>query len=182
MDKRIEKNIENVNNIKSLLMHIISNTEMGLVEFPDIYNDIKTQHSLAALESERFNIKASSLNTLKRTSIKVFENGFDELEKLRQLAVEKIESYLNKSNKQTINKEDKIKQLENEIQNLEKIHLVCLNQLMEDLSTFNNIKNMNNIDLVKLISEKSVSKIRNIGLFSDKLIDLSKDNHLKVIK
>lgn len=182
MDKRIEKNIENVNNIKSLLMYVISNPELALDEFPNIYADIKTQHSLAALVNDKFNVRISSLNTLKRTSIKVFENGFDELEKLRDLAVKKIEVSLNKSSKQTLSKDDKIKQLEKEIQNLEHIHLVCLHQLMEDLNTFKNIKNMNTIDLAKVISEKSILKIRNLGLHSDKLVELSKETQLKVVK
>lgn len=182
MDKRIERNIENVNNIKSLLIYIINNPESAQNEFPNIYVNIKTQHSLASLVNDKFNVKISSLNTLKRTSIKVFENGFDELEKLRELAVKKIENSLNKSSRQSLNKDEKIKLLEKEIQNLEKIHLVCLNQLMEDLNVFQNIKNMNNIELTKMISEKSISRIKNLALHSEKLVDLSKENHLKVIK
>lgn len=182
MDKRIEKNIENIKNIKELLMYIISNPENSLTEFPNIYNDIKTQHSLSALVNEKFNVKSSSLNTLKRTAVKVFDNGFEELERLRDLSVKNIEKCLNKSSKQINNKDEKIKQLETEIQNLEKLHLICINQLMENLNTFKNINNMTNLDIAKMISEKSISKIRSLGLHSDKLLELSKETKLKVIK
>ncbi len=182
MDKRVEKNIENINNIKSLLVYIINNPENALKEFPNIYSEIKTQHSLAALVNDKFNIKLSSLNTLKRTSVKVFENGFTELDKLRDLAVKKLESCLNKSNKKHLNKEDKIKQLKKEVEDLEKVYLLCINQLLEDLNTFKNIKNINSIEVVKLLSDKSISKIKDLGLYSDKLVNLSGENKLKVIK
>jgi hypothetical protein len=182
MDKRVEKNIENIKNLKQFLIYIVENPKETLVEFPDIYEQLKTQHLLASLENAKWNINPSSLNTLKRTSIKVFDNGFNDLEKLRSLAVEKLENHLKISERKDLNKNDKIKQLENEVEKLERLHLICLNQILEDLNTFKNISNLNSLELAKKISEKATAKIRSLGLNSEKMLELTKNETLRVVK
>lgn len=182
MDKRVEKNVENIKNIKDFLIYIIENPKVALIEIPGVFEQIKTQHLLANLESDKWNIVPSSLNTLKRISPKVFDNGYQELEKLRVLAVENLESYLKISERRDLSKEEKIKQLEQEIDKIERLHLICLNQILEDLNAFKNIESMNSLELVKKIADKSSIKIRSLGLHSDKLIELTKETKLKVIK
>lgn len=182
MDKRVEKNIESIKNLKKFLIYIIENAQLVLVEFPDIYAQLSTQHLLANFENEKWGIAQSSLNTLKRISPRVFDNGFDDLEKLRSFAVEKLENHLKVSERRHLNKNDKIKQLENEIEKLERMHLICLNQILEDLNTFKNIENINSLELAKKISEKATAKIRSLGLYSEKIIDLTKNDKLRVVK
>lgn len=182
MDKRVEKNIENIKNLKQFLIYIVENPQKTLVEFPDIYEQLKTQHLLASLENAKWNINSSSLNTLKRTSTKVFDNGFDDLEKLRSLAVEKLENHLKISERKDLSKDEKIKQLENEVEKLERIHLICLNQILEDLNTFKNIGNLNSLELAKKISEKATAKIRSLGLHSEKMLELTKNETLRIVR
>lgn len=182
MDKRVEKNIENIKNIKDFLTYIIENPKAALIEVPEVFEQIKTQHLLAGLQNDKWNITPSSLNTLKRISPKVFDNGYDELEKLRVLAVEKLEQHLKISERRDLSKDDKIKQLEQEIEKMERLHLICLNQILEDLNAFKNIESMNSLELAKKVAEKSTIKIRSLGLHSDKLIELTKETKLKVVK
>lgn len=182
MDKRVEKNIENINNIRKFLIYIIENPKTALIESPEVFEKIKTQHLLANLENEKWNIIPSSLNTLKRTSPKVFDNGYEELEKLRTLALEKLEQHLKISERKDLSKDDKIKQLEQEIDKMERLHLICLNQILEDLNAFKNIESMNSLELAKKVAEKTSIKIRSLGLHSDKLIELTKETKLKVVK
>lgn len=182
MDKRIEKNIENIKNVKEFLTYIIENPKTALNEVPEIFEKIKTQHLLANLENESWNITPSSLNTLKRISPKVFENGYDELEKLRILAVERLQEHLKISERKDLSKDDKIKELEQEIETMERLHLICLNQILEDLNAFKNIESMNSLELARKIAEKSSMKIRSLGFNSDKLIELTKETKLKVVK
>lgn len=182
MDKRVEKNIENIKSLREFLIYIIENPKVALIEVPGIFEQIKTQHLIANLENDRWSIIPSSLNTLKRICPKVFNNGYEDFEKLRILAVEKLEEHIKISEKRDLSKDDKIKLLEQEIEKMERVHLVCLNQILEDLNSFKNIESMNSLELVKKIAEKSSSKIRSLGLHSDKLIDLTKETKLKVVK
>ena len=119
--KRVEKNIENIKSIKDFLTYIIENPKAALIEVPEVFEQIKTQHLLASLQNDKWNITSSSLNTLKRISPKVFDNGYDELEKLRILAVEKLEQHLKISERRDLSKDDKIKQLEQEIEKMERL-------------------------------------------------------------
>lgn len=188
MDKRLEKNKENVIKLKNFLIEINKSPQTILVEIPNILEVLKNQGTLSKYHDDKRNIIPSSLNTLKRISERFFENGFEELDSLRDLAIKTIYKELNK--KIVINKVNKA-DLKNTIKEntvkqdeLKSIHLTLMNQVMEDLSAFNKIISSNDLELIKEISKKAKNRIQSLGSKSSELVDLASSDikSLKIVK
>ena len=116
LDKRIEKNVVSITNLKRLLINVIKNPQNY---FKDIVlaDSLISQGKLAKYENSELGICGTSINTMKRLS-SYPECDFDSLDKLRVSALEKLESRKGSpENKTTYNKKDlstKITELEQE--------------------------------------------------------------------
>jgi hypothetical protein len=176
MDKRLEKNKQNVINLKQFLIEIIESPKEILAEMPYILTTLKNQGSLSKYQDKKREIFSSSLNTIKRTADRFIEKGFEEIERLRVLAIHSINKELNKTTiSQKVNKEELksvIKENKIEQEELKAVHLVLLNQLMEDLNTFNKICSINDIYLIKEISKTAKQRIQSLGTKTAEFISL----------
>lgn len=176
MDKRLEKNKQNVINLKNFLIEIIESPKEILEEIPVILNILKNQGSLSKYKDNKRAIISSSLNTVKRTADRFIEKGFDEIEKLRILAIQSINKELNKKTiSHKVNKEElknSIKESKIEHEELKSVHLVLINQLMEDLNTFHKIIETNDINLIKELSKKAKQRIQSLGTKTAVLVSL----------
>ena len=189
MDKRLEKNTENVLNLKKFLIEITQNPKEILQEIPSLIEVLKNQATLAKYQDAKRAIIPSSLNTIKRIANRFIENGFEEIERLRVLAIQAVNKELNKPiivhkiNKEDLKntiKEDKIKQ-----EKLKKLHLVLLNQVMEDLNTFDKISSTNDLELIKEISKRAKQRIQSLGTKTAELVSLvnsGKQSPFKLVK
>ena len=189
MDKRLEKNKQNLINLKQFLIEIIESPKEILVENANILNVLKNQGTLAKYEDSKRDIIASSLNTIKRTADRFIEKGFEEIERLRVLAIKSINKELNRTViSKKVNKEElknTLKESETEKDELKSVHLVLLNQIMEDLNTFNKIIETNDIGMIKELSKKAKQRIQSLGTKKAELVSLVETKEkvrLKVIK
>lgn len=177
MDKRLERNKYNVLNLKKFLIEINQYPQAMLEEVPDLLEVLKNQGSLSRYQDQKRNIIPSSLNTLKRISDRFLENGFEEIESLRNLAIQTIHKELDKKTvSHKLNKEDlknTIKEVNSQQDELKAIHLVLLNQIMEDLNVFNKIISCNDIGLVKDLSQKAKKRIQSLGSKTSELVILA---------
>jgi len=189
MDKRLEKNKQNVINLKQFLIEIVKSPKEILDEVPNVLNILKNQSALSKYQDQKRDIVPSSLNTIKRTSDRFIEKGFEEIERLRVLAIKSINKELNRTvitNK--VNKEDlknTIKEHKIEQEELKVVHLVLLNQLMDDLSVFNKIIATNDIEIIKDLSKKAKERIQSLGTKKATLVSLvekKEPSNLRIIK
>lgn len=88
MDKRVEKNKSNVLKLESFYQNCVH--PAAHKDDQSVLKALASQGNFAKYENKEQGIEASSLNTLKRTCEKIFDNGFDELDKLRVIALEKL--------------------------------------------------------------------------------------------
>lgn len=159
LDKRVEKNITSINNLRSLLMEVIKNPHDHLND-PLLLDSLVSQGKLSKYQNKELNIYSTSINTMKRLS--VYPNcDFEELDKLRIIALEKINTEKNNKNKTTYNRKDlsdKIKSLENELninKNSQLLLLKIINEINKTLKSVNNVSNIEEIkEHLGLISNK----------------------------
>lgn len=183
MDKRVEKNKSNVIKLRNFLLELCSN--------PTHYRDnqlvltaLASQGNFAKYESKDQGIEASSLNTLKRTCEKLFDNGFDELDKLRVIALEKL---TNTSN-DTIGRNtkdfyiDRCSKLELELEQQKQINLLAIHELMNDIQLLKNMRNVKEIGLVHGMCDKHIARLQAHALQFAEFAPLKKETSLKVIK
>lgn len=184
-DKRVLANKDNVLNLQKFLIDICSN--------PNNYNNqselIKTlgnQKSLSKYNNEDFNLKESSLNTLKRTCAKIFLNGFDEIDTLRVLALQKLTENLSSNNEKDYSRASllaKIKKQEFEISQQQKTSMVCMSQLLETLYTLKNINSSDNLNVIHMLSTELIKKLTALSLYSTDFLPLkTQNNNLFLIK
>jgi hypothetical protein len=166
-DKRVEKNKNNILNLKSLLIEVCKKPSNFSEDF---LSCLKSQNGLSKIESVEKNIEKSSINTLKRISPKILDGGFDELDKLRVLAYEtllKEKSKDEKSNK--INRLGllaRVKELEEELDSSRKNQLMSNKIIIDSLKSFKSIKETEQLPLIKEMSENSIKKINTFALSS----------------
>lgn len=181
-DRRVKRNQKNILNIHSLLIEICKKPEN--FDFQYYKNNLKSQKGLSQIEDHEREIYKSSINTLKRISPAVLEEGFEELDKLRIMAYEAIcksNEATKKSNKVTREGLSKrVEELEQQVYSLKKAHLLTINALSEDIRAFESILNSKSIDLTQKISEASLKRLRSFALLEPEFIDLKDDN--KVIQ
>lgn len=151
LDKRVEKNITSISNLKKLLIEVIKSPEIYF-DNTSLLEALVSQGKLAKYENAELNIFATSINTMKRLS-SYQECDFDSLDKLRVSAFKKIENIKNSlENKVTYNKKDlysRIEQLEEELTLNKKSQLFLLKTINEISNTFKIVKNINDAEEIK---------------------------------
>ena len=183
-DKRVTHNKKNVENIRLLLLEICNNS----LKFKDdkiLIKAISTQSALSKYEDKDRNIFSSSINTLKRTSEKIYPNGFEEIDKLRLLALKKI----NKTERnQPISKntkeyyKERCEFFKQELEDQREVNLVAINQLMSEIQLLKNIRNTDDIELIKDLCANQIKKLQSIALQYSDFSILKREVNLKLIK
>lgn len=92
MNKRVEKNQLSLLALCDLLRDIVSNPH-SYVNYASINNALHSQGALAKFVDESRGIHSSSINTQKRISENVLEDGYQTLNKLRLTAQLSIEQF-----------------------------------------------------------------------------------------
>ncbi len=184
IDKRIQKNQQSIKNLHQLLIDICKQPEI----FPfDQYGELlKSQGGIAKISDEKRNIQPSSINTLKRISKELFENGFEELDRIRIMAYESLLEYKEngeKSNKTTkVGLNKRVEELEEKILKLQQAHILSVNAILEDLKTFKNISTNESKDAIKFLSQEAIDRLQSLSLCSSLFLDLKQESNVIDIK
>ncbi len=179
LDKRVEKNITSIRNLKKLLIEVIKTPE-DYFDNTSLLEALISQGKLSKYENAELNIFATSINTMKRLS-SYPDCDFDSLDKLRVSALEKLESKKESiDNKTTYNKKDlsvKIEELEKELNCNKASQLLLLKTINEINSTFKMVKNINDTEEIKEHLNLMSNKIKKVmSLDSSFLINENGDN------
>ena len=184
MDKRILKNQESTKNLFNLLVDIAKNPEN--FPFETFEKTLKSQGGISKIKDTERGITPSSINTLKRISTEIFNNGFEEIDTVRKMA---YESLLNHQNNQSIiNKKtktglsNKVEDLEEKILMLQQAHLLCINTIMENLKVFKNITTNNSPEAIAHLSQSAIQRIQSLSLISPLFLDVNKESNVINIK
>lgn len=183
-DKRVIKNKENVENIKLLLLDICNDSSIFKGD-EDLYKAVSSQGALSKYENQERNIFKSSLNTLKRTSEKLYPNGFEEIDKLRLLALNelnKIENISTKSNNSKEYYKERYSNIEKELEEQRNVNLITINQLMLEINFLKNISKTEDINLIQDLCEKQIKKLQSLALNYSDFASLKKEPNLKIVK
>ena len=182
-DKRVEKTQENVFKLRDFLLEVCSNFQ-DYFGNEEVLNALISQGNLAKYESKELEITASSLNTLKRTSEKLFSNGFDELDKLRVLALDKLSNSVDNSVSRNTKDyyQDRCKKLEQELEQQQQINLLAIHELMNDIQLLKNIQNVNETKLIHSLCEKHIKRLQSYALNFAEFAPLKKESHLALVK
>jgi hypothetical protein len=183
LDKRVEKNITSIKNLKNLLIEIIKNPEKYIKDLP-LMESLSSQGKLSKYENVDLKIFATSINTMKRLS-SYPDCDFEALDKLRVSAIESLKKKENLiGNKITYNKNDllvKIENLENELNINKNSQLLLLKTISDVNKTLNSIKNVNNVEEMKEHLSLLNGKIKKVMLLdSDFLINMESNNVITV--
>lgn len=179
LDKRVEKNITSIKNLKRLLVEVIKTPE-NYFDNKSLLEALVSQGKLAKYENAELNIFATSINTMKRLS-SYPDCDFDSLDKLRVSALEKLENKKNSiENKTTYNKKDlsvKIEELEKELNCNKASQLLLLKTINEINSTFRLVKNISDAEEIKEHLNLMSNKIKKVmSLDSSFLMNENGDN------
>jgi hypothetical protein len=160
LDKRVEKNITSIKNLKELLINVIKNSQNYTEDF-ELLDSLTSQGKLAKYENINLNIYQTSINTMKRLS-DYPDCDFESLNKLRVAALDKLQKKEEvQKDKTTYNKKDleqKVEELEGELALNRNSQMVLLKTIYEMNNTIKAVRNVNSIEEVKehlnLISNK----------------------------
>ena len=151
LDKRVEKNITSISNLKKLLIEVIKTPE-SYFDNVTLLEALVSQGKLAKYENAELDIFATSINTMKRLS-SYQDCDFESLDKLRVSALEKLESKKSSlENKVTYNKKDlysRVEELEKELTLNKKSQLFLLKTINEISNTFKVVKHINDAEEIK---------------------------------
>ena len=151
LDKRVEKNITSISNLKKLLIDVIKSPE-NYSDNVTLLEALVSQGKLSKYQNEDLNIYATSINTMKRLS-SYQDCDFESLDKLRVSALEKLESKKSSlENKVTYNKKDlysRVEELEKELTLNKNSQLFLLKTINEISNTFKIVKNINDAEEIK---------------------------------
>ncbi len=183
LDKRVEKNITSIKNLKNLLIEIIKNPDKYIKDLP-LMESLSSQGKLSKYENVDLKIFATSINTMKRLS-SYPDCDFEALDKLRVSAIESLKKKEDLiENKITYNKNDllvKIENLENELNINKNSQLLLLKTISDVNKTLNSIKNVNNVEEMKEHLSLLNGKIKKVMLLdSDFLINVESNNVITI--
>ncbi|MBC7475327.1 MAG: hypothetical protein H7263_13635 [Candidatus Sericytochromatia bacterium] len=182
-DKRVEQNKANLMKLREFLLEVCTNYT-NYLNNELVINALGSQGNLAKYEDKELGIQISSLNTLKRTSEKLFDNGFNEIDKLRLLALEKLtnstDSSVGRNTKEYY--QERAKKLESELEQQKQVNVVAISELMNNLQLLKNIQNIKELNLVHSLCSKHVARLQSYALNFTEFAPLKKESHLKVIK
>lgn len=171
-DKRVKENKENLLNLIIFLKDVCTNVSKYKDDV-DLNKILSNQKLLASYKNEEFKIKSTSLNTLKRTSEKLLESGFNELDNLRLVALKTLTEYSDVNSEKAWSKQalkNKNNNLEKNIDNHIKNSMLCMSQIMETIVTLKNINNTKDINLIHLQSNELLKKLIMIASSNDEFI------------
>lgn len=163
LDKRVEKNITSISNLKNLLIAVINNPQNYLNDTL-LLDSLVSQGKLSKYQNEELNIYATSINTMKRLS--TYPNcDFEALDKLRVSALEKVHNKNLTENKTTYNRKDlleKIENLEGELNINKSSQLLLLKTINEINKTLKSVKNISNAEEIKEHLDLMSNKIKKV--------------------
>lgn len=163
LDKRVEKNITSISNLKNLLIAVINNPQNYLND-TFLLESLISQGKLSKYQNEELNIYATSINTMKRLSN--YPNcDFEALDKLRVSALEKVNNKNLTEDKTTYNRKDlleKIENLENELNINKSSQLLLLKTINEINKTFKSVKNISSAEEIKEHLDLMSNKIKKV--------------------
>lgn len=164
LDKRVEKNIASISNLKNLLIQVIKEPQ-NYMDHESLLASLISQGKLAKYENSELNIFATSINTMKRLSS--YPNcDFEALDKLRIAALDKVQNKAdNIEKKPTYNKPDllsKINELEKELNLNKNSQLLLLRTITEINKTLKSVKNISNAEEIKEHISLMGSKIKKV--------------------
>lgn len=184
-DKRVLENKKNVLNLQKFLMDICTNPNKYKKD-NDLIKILGNQKTLSKFSNEEFELKSTSLNTLKRTCDKLFENGFDEIDRLRVLALNKLSEVCDSPDEKDYSRASllaKIKRKELELEQQKKVSMICMSQLLETVHTLKNIDNSDNLNIIHMLSNDLLKKLTALSLHSTDFLPLKSENPiLKLVK
>ena len=164
LDKRIEKSVASIVNLKTLLINVINNPQ-DYIEDNTLIDCLISQGKLAKYENEDLNIFSTSINTMKRLST-YQDCDFDSLDKLRMSALESLQNKTKSiENKSTYNRKDlfiKIEELEKELNINKSSQLLLLKTINEINNTFKSVKNIKDIEEIKEHLDSMSNKIKKV--------------------
>lgn len=180
LDKRVERNIQSISNLKNLLIEVIKDPQ-SYVEDKLLLDSLISQGKLAKYENPEANIFATSINTMKRLSL--YPNcDFEALDKLRTAALDKIQNKTDSiENKPTYNKPDliiRIEQLENELNINKGSQLLLLKTISEINKTFKAVQNISNPEEIKEHLNLMSNKIRKVMSLDTSFLINNEDNNV----
>lgn len=178
LDKRIEKNITSISNLKNLLIAVINNPQNYLNDTL-LLDSLVSQGKLSKYQNEDLNIYATSINTMKRLS-SYPGCDFEALDKLRVSALEKIQNKNSTEDKTTYNRKyllEKIESLENELNINKSSQLLLLRTITEINKTLKSVKNISNAEEIKEHLDLISNKIKKVmSLDTSFLINCEESN------
>ena len=184
-DKRVSENKKNVLNLQKFLMDVCTNPHKHKND-NELIKILGNQKTLSKYSNEDFELKSTSLNTLKRTCDKLFENGFEEIDRLRVLALNKLSEICDSSDEKDYSRASllaKIKQKELELEQQKKVSMICMSQLLETVHTLKKIDTSNNLNVIHMLSGDLLKKLTALSLHSSDFLALkSENNNLRLIK
>jgi hypothetical protein len=183
-DKRVEKNKQNVENIKKLLLSIC-NKEKDYSKDKELLKALSSQNGVAKYENKEFNISKSSLNTIKRTAEKIYPNGFEEIDRLRLLALKELNKGDDLGDVKTGTKEyykSKCKDLQDELEIQREVNLIAIHQIMNEIQVLKNLKHLDNVELIHDLCNKQIEKLQSAALHYSDFAILKKEPNLKLVK
>lgn len=179
LDKRVEKNITSISNLRQLLVNFIKNPE-EYSNVESLKEALVSQGKLAKYENTELNIFATSINTMKRLSH--YPNcDFDALDKLRVSALEKLNHKEISEDKPTYNKQDlilRIEELEKSLNKNESSQLLLLKTIYEVSKTFKLIKNLSNTEEIKEHLNLLNNKIKKVMALDTAFLLNKEDNNV----
>lgn len=184
-DKRVSENKKNVLNLQKFLMDVCANPNKHKHD-KELIKILGNQKTLSKYSNDGFELKPTSLNTLKRTCDKLFENGFDEIDRLRVLALNKLSEICDSPDEKDYSRSSllaKFKQKELELEQQKKVSMICMSQLLETVHTLKNIDNSNNLNVIHMLSSDLLKKLTALSLHSTDFLPLKSENtNLRLVK
>lgn len=175
IDKRIESNINNLKNLKNLLIEISNNPHL-YIEDNNLKLALQSQGNLSKYENKEFNIKSSSINTIKRTSEKIFVGGFIEFDEFRKNALKKILSNKDYSLNTKEYYKNKYETISSNLDNERKINMLLSSEILNIMQSLKNIRNIDDLKIVKTICEKNIKRLQEITINFDQEETIERNN------
>lgn len=96
VDPRMERNTRSVVALRSLIVEILRNPA-AFADNEAVIKALKSQGALSKYSDMARGIQATSLNTIKRISAKVLQEGFEDFDRMRIVALEAINTFRDRS-------------------------------------------------------------------------------------
>ncbi len=176
MMNKAEINVRSVQAIKQLLFEIIE--EPGKFNSEDFFSQLKSQGALAKMEDLERGIVPCVLNTQKNVAERIFDDGFDTLNTLRNnalMALEGFEQANKRSNKTTkTGLQKRVKELENKINSLEQQNFMLIDLVSSLKSSLEHNAKENGNEKMRFNVEHELKSLRAKASFTQNKVLIQK--------